>query len=217
MGQIARQRAFRAGCIRAMSDEQWFAIAVRANRERAVERLLASKNYQVFLPLYRNRRVWSDRVKELESPLFSGYVFARFDIADRTAPVVSTAGVIRIIGVGGKPVAVEEREIRFIRTLVESGLAVEPWSQFHPGSAVRITYGALTGVEGTLVEVKKHHHLVVSVTLLQRSVAVEIDSSWAQPIGPRYSSTRSSIALPAGRRLHDGRGRLLCSNARLVP
>jgi hypothetical protein len=68
MGQIKRQRAFRAGCIRAMSDEQWFAVAARANRERAVERLLANKNYQVFLPVYRKRYIWSDRLKELVFP-----------------------------------------------------------------------------------------------------------------------------------------------------
>ena len=94
-----------------MAYPQWFAVTVRANRERIIAQLLESKQYEVLVPIYRSRRVWSDRIKELELPLFPGYVFVRLDLADRASPVVTTPGVIRIVGFAGKPVPVEPREL----------------------------------------------------------------------------------------------------------
>jgi transcription antitermination factor NusG len=165
-----------------MSKTEWFAVNVRTNREITVAQALQYKTCEVFLPLYGLRRTWSDRIVNLQAPLFPGYVFARFDTEDRTALIVTTPGVVRIVSFGGKAVPVEEREISFVRTIVASGLPAQPWLQVQPGLPVRILHGPLAGVEGALVELKKHHQLVVSISLLQRSVAVEINAAWAEPV-----------------------------------
>lgn len=131
--------------------------------------------------MYRSRRVWSDRIKELELPLFPGYVFCRFSRARRSAPVVSTPGVIRIIGFGGEPAPVDDAEINSLRRVQASLLAAQPHPYLASGSRVRVTHGSLAGIEGIVVSEKKHHQLVLSVTLLQRSVAVAIDRAWVTP------------------------------------
>lgn len=154
---------------------QWFAISVRSNHESIVKTMLEHKGYEVFLPLYRHRRKWSDRVKESSSPLFPGYVFCRFDPSLISAPVVTTPGVIKVIGVGPTPVAVDDAEIESIRKVVAAGFTVSPWSQFQPGSAVNILSGPLAGVQGTVVRIKSQDELVLSISLLQRSVVVHID------------------------------------------
>jgi transcription antitermination factor NusG len=165
-----------------MSHAEWFAISVRSNREIAVTQALQNKNYEIFLPLYGRRCVWSDRIVTRQSPLFPGYVFARFDLEDRSARVVTTPGVVGIVSFGGKVAPVEDSEISFVRSIVRSGLPAEPWSQANPGIPVRIIHGPLTGVEGALTKLTEHHQLVVSISLLQRSVAIEIDAAWAEPV-----------------------------------
>src|ERR1700693_3660828 len=95
----------------------WFAIHVRARREKDVAERLSGTGYEWFLPLYKCRRRWSDRIKELEAPLFPGYLFCRFDPQDRL-PILKTPGVIQIVGVNRTPVAVDEAEISAVQTMV---------------------------------------------------------------------------------------------------
>ncbi len=146
--------------------------------------MLESKGYEIFLPLYACRRLWSDRVKTLQMPLFPGYVFCRFNQYDSTTPVVTTPGIIRIISFGLTPAPIEEREIEAVRTIVKSGVAAQPWAHMPSGTPVRITSGALKDVEGILVSNKSQEQLVVSISLLQRSIAVQIDPAYVCPIGP---------------------------------
>lgn len=182
-----------------MSNVHWFALNVRTRHEDVVATILENKGYEIFLPLYQSRRMWSDRIKELQVPLFPGYVFCRFDTAHRTVPIVTTPGVIRIVGFAGQPVPMDEREIESVRIIARSALPAEPWPYVQAGSPVRITYGSLTGVEGVLVEVKKQHQLVVSINLLQRSVAVQIDKAWVKPLDVRYTAPSTRDDLPAAR------------------
>jgi transcription antitermination factor NusG len=151
--------------------------------------ILRGKGYEEFLPLYRSRRQWSDRIKELELPLFPGYLFCRFDVSDRLMPILTTPGVIGIVGAGKTPVPVEDDEIEAIRVILRSGLAAQPCPSLSVGSKVYIEGGPLAGVEGIITDTDKVYRLIVSVSLLQRSVAVEIDREWARPIadamGPR--------------------------------
>ena len=156
----------------------WYALQVRSRREKAIAAALRVKGYEEFLPLYTSRRKWSDRIARVEVPLFPGYIFCRFDRAQPRLPILSTPGIIQIIGAGEAPAAIEPAEIDAIRTIVESGVAAQPWPYLKIGSCVRIEHGALTGMEGILVELKKQARLVVSVSLLQRSVAVEIERDW---------------------------------------
>lgn len=161
----------------------WFALHVSPGREKFVAAHLRSRGYTEFLPLYRTRRAWSDRIKELHLALFPGYLFCRFD-PDNRLPVLSTPRVHLIVGVGKTPVPVDESEIRAVQLICNSGLGPSPWPYLQMGQRVRIEDGPLFGVEGILLAVKNSHRLVVSVTLLQRSVAVEIDQRWARPVGP---------------------------------
>jgi transcription antitermination factor NusG len=153
----------------------WFALQVRLRHESNVSDHLQGKGYEWFLPLYKARRRWSDRVKEVDSPLFRGYLFCRFNPHDRL-PILKTPGVTQIVGYNHVPVPVDEQEIQAIRRLVASGVPNFPCAYLEVGSKVRIEAGALRGIEGILMDLKGKRRLVLSITLLQRSVAVEIDS-----------------------------------------
>jgi len=160
---------------------RWFALRVRSRCEKLVAALLHHKGLEEFLPLYRSRRQWSDRVQSVELPLFPGYVFCRLDPLYRL-PVLITPGVLHFVGVGRIPAPVEDEEIVAIRSAVQSGLQTEPWPFLDVGQRVRLEDGPLTGLEGILIEVRKQHRIVVSVTLLRRSVAVEIERQWVRPV-----------------------------------
>lgn len=162
-------------------DCHWFALFVRVNHEKLVSQALRSKGFEEFLPLYRLRRHWSDRTKEIQSPLFPGYVFCSFDLNHRL-PILKTAGVHSIVGNGRVPVPVAPSEIKSLRMIVESQLQAEPWPYLKVGQKVRIEQGALNGLEGILTFAKNPSRVVVSVALLQRSVAVEIDETWICPL-----------------------------------
>jgi len=172
-------------------DRLWYAIRVRSKYESVVSTTLRSKGYEEFLPLYRLRRRWSDRVKTLDLPLFPGYLFCRLDVRDRLLPVLTTPGVVRILGAGKTPIPIADEEIAAINTILSSGLPMQPWPFLSVGSRVYIERGPLAGVEGIIVNMEKTFRLVVSVTLLQRSVAVEIERDWARPIAPVLGGVRS--------------------------
>jgi transcription antitermination factor NusG len=162
----------------------WFAIQTRPRWEKYVHDALAGKGYELFLPVYTSRRRWSDRIKELELPLFSGYLFCRLNLEARRLPVLTTPGVRQIVGIGKAPVSVPDSEIDAVRAVVASGLAVQPWPFLRLGHRVRIRGGSLDGVEGILLASRKRHRLVVSVELLQRSVAVDVDQASVEAVAP---------------------------------
>ena len=159
----------------------WFALQVRVRREETVADHLVGKGYDLFLPLYKNRKLWSDRIKEVDAPLFPGYLFCRFDPLNRL-PILKTPWVIRIVGYNHSLVPIDVAEIGAIRTMVASGLPTQPCPYLGIGDRVRIECGPLRGMEGLLTKFKGNHRFIVSVTLLQRSVAVEIDSALVTPV-----------------------------------
>jgi transcription antitermination factor NusG len=160
---------------------RYYALYVRSRQERMVEKRLHGKGYSAFSPIYRSRRNRSDRTVELELPLFPGYVFCQFDPSFRL-PILKTPGVMTIVGAGNIPQPIDDVEISSIQkiTMAGSGLA-KPWPFFREGQTVRIVAGPLCGVEGKLIRVKNRSRLVVSVTLLKRSIAVEIDEGSMSP------------------------------------
>ena len=159
---------------------EWFALRVKPRTEQVVATALRGKDYEVFLPLHRERRRWSDRVKTVETPLFGGYVFCRFDVQHRL-PILTTPGVLHVVGIGKTPHPIDAEEIESIRVLVGSGLDLEAWPYLHIGERVRIVAGPLAGASGILKSVKNQNQLVVSVNLLQRSVAVVVPESSVWP------------------------------------
>lgn len=159
----------------------WYAIHVRSHYEHLVSAGLRGRGYEDFLPLYRSQRNWSDRRKELDLPLFPGYVFCRLNV-DHRQPVISVPGVVSILGLGRTPVSVPEEELAAVRRVIQAGVMAVPWPFLRTGERVLIERGPLVGVEGTLVEIKTRLRLVLSIELLQRSVAAEVDRAWIRPI-----------------------------------
>jgi transcription antitermination factor NusG len=160
----------------------WYALQIRSRWEGTAAGLLKGKGLETLLPTYTTRRKWSDRSKVVESPLFPGYVFCRFDVHNRL-PVLITPGVISVVGMGKIPIAVEESEIFSIQAAIGSGIQLEPWPYVEVGERVRIKDDVLDGMEGILTSFKGSHRVIISVTLLRRSVALEIDRSRITPLG----------------------------------
>lgn len=163
----------------------WFAVHVRSKCEVVVSAALRAKGYEEFLPLYRARHHWSDREKSIELPLFPGYLFCRLDLGARFLPVLTTPGIVRIVGAGPTPIAVGENEIATIQAIIQSGLPALPCPFLTVGEPIVIERGPLAGLEGIVLHADKKLRLVVSVLLLQRSVAVEIERDWIRQLSPR--------------------------------
>jgi len=161
----------------------WFALRVKSRREKLVASIAHNKGFEEFLPLYQSRRRWSDRYKSVELPLFPGYVFCRLNPQDRV-PLLTIPGVLHFVGIGRIPIPIDPAEIGAVQAAIRSGLGTEPCPFLAVGQHVRLEAGPLAGMEGLLVEVRKQHRLVVSLSLLQRSVAVQIDRDWARPLLP---------------------------------
>jgi transcription antitermination factor NusG len=159
----------------------WFAVQAKTTHEKRVVSLLTYQNYECFLPVYACRRRWSDRIKEVELPLFPGYVFCRFQ-APLRGPILRTPSVTGIVGIGGKPLPIDDAEIAAIELANRCGAGMRPHPFLQTGQYVRIEGGSLAGLEGIILDTRRRNRLIVSVTLLQRSVAVEIDSAWVTPI-----------------------------------
>jgi transcription antitermination factor NusG len=109
-----------------------------------------------------------------ERPLFPGYVFCRFD-AKKRLPILTTTGVISVLGFGREPAAIPDDEIEVVKAVLRSGVPAEPCAYLREGQRVRVTSGSLEGVEGLLVKKKNQCRMVISVTMLQRSISVEIE------------------------------------------
>ncbi len=161
--------------------QRWFALRVKSRCEKVVALMAENRGFEEFVPLYRCRRRWSDRQKEIEFPLFPGYVFCRLDPQHRL-PLLTIPGVVHIVGIGKTPVPIDDAEIAAIQAAVHSGLSAEPWPFLEVGQRVRLDEGPLTGLEGILVATAKQHRIIVSVTLLRRSVAVSIERDWVRPL-----------------------------------
>ena len=161
--------------------DRWFALRVKSNCEKIVAALANTRGFEEFVPTYQSRRRWSDRTKVVDFPLFPGYVFCRLD-PQRRLPLLTIPGVLHFVGIGKTPVPIEDAEIEAIRHAVRSGLSTEPWPFLETGNRVVLTEGPLAGLEGILAGTAKPDRLIVSVTLLKRSVAVAIDRHWAEPI-----------------------------------
>jgi len=171
--------AILAHCVLGLNSQSypWYGIRTRSNHEKLAATALHSRGYEQYLPTYSVRRCWSDRVVMTEQPLFPGYVFCRFDYTQRL-PIVTTPGVVSIIGFGSESAPIDDSEIDAIRRVLRSGAAVRPCAFLHEGQRVRVNRGSLEGIEGILLKEKSERRLIISVGLLQRSISVEIDRDW---------------------------------------
>jgi transcription antitermination factor NusG len=159
----------------------WFALRVKPNHEKPVSVALRGKGFEEFLPLFRSQRQWSDRVKMMDLPLFPGYLFCRLNLEERM-PLLTTPGFLYIVGVGKTPEPVDESEILAIQSVLRTGLPVTPWPSLVVGQKVQLKHGPLRGLEGVLTKIANQHRIYVSVTLLKRSISVEVAPEWLEPV-----------------------------------
>jgi len=170
------------GVLSANSESSWFAIQTWPRHERKVAAELGEKGVSVFLPLFGEKRQWSDRRRFVESPLFPQYVFVR--IPSETSariPVLRTNGVRGFVGKRGAGLPVPDSEIDAIRAVLAQGVPFKPHSFLNIGKRVRIRGGSLDGVVGILTAVNNDTTLVVSVELIQRSLAIRITGFALEP------------------------------------
>jgi transcription antitermination factor NusG len=147
--------------------------------------ILSRKGFEIFLPLYSTIHRWKDRNKQLSLPLYPGYVFV-YDNLERKLPILTTPGVHSIVGMAGCPEPIPDSEIHTVKRIVESSLAVEPHPYLRCGDRVRVLMGPLEGIEGILVRKKNDFRLVLSVEMLMKSVAVEIDAALVERTTAHY-------------------------------
>ncbi|MFI5095278.1 MAG: transcription termination/antitermination protein NusG [Candidatus Acidiferrales bacterium] len=178
------------------ASEKWFALQVRTRWEESTVALLGGKGFETFLPNYRTNRRCRGRIKEVTAPLFPGYVFCQFDAQNRL-PILVTPGVVGIVGSGRIPIPVDESEIEAIRSAICSGMHVEPWPYLEIGQTIRIEDPTWGGLEGILISFKGSQRIVVSVSLLRRSVALEIDRSVVRPVPAQRPATLDACGTPA--------------------
>ncbi len=174
-----------------MSD-YWYALHVKPRFEKYVTTQLGSKGYETFLPTYVSKRKWSDRVKSISLPLFPSYVFCRFDIHSRL-PIVITPGVMAVLGAGKIPAPIDESELSAIHHITEAQVRAEPCPYLAVGEVVRVESGPLEGLVGIVLRTKGSDRLVVSVSLLMRSVSVEIDRSLVKPVRERTDGRTGKV------------------------
>ena len=160
--------------------EQWYAVSVRPRHEKVVTRHL-EQGLTCFLPVYRSVRRWKDRRKELDMPLFPGYVFVNLNLRDRLG-VLRAPGVLRFVTFQGQPAALPDSEIRALESTLSAGLRPQPHPYLRQGTRVRVKRGPLVGVEGIMIRRKQRFRLVLSIDLIMRSVMFEVDEADVEPL-----------------------------------
>jgi len=154
----------------------WYAVHTRARHEKRVAERLATRSVEFFLPLYRSPHRWNDRTRAVEQPLLPGYLFVRIALQDRLL-ALEVPGVVRLLSFQGHPVPLPDEEVQQIRFAVHANLRMDPHPYLKVGSRVRVTRGPLEGTEGYVLRNKSEFRVVISLDMLMRSIAVEMDGS----------------------------------------
>ena len=170
----------------------WYALFTRYQHEKSVAHALALKGFNVYLPLYREFRRWQDREKQLWLPLFTCYVFL-CDGMDRQLQILTTPGLLYIVGAAGHPATVPADQLNAVRQMVEGPLPVEPHPFLSSGDRVRVISGPLFGLEGILTRTKASTRLVISMEMLGRSAAVEMDAAQVEKIASNSTATLARL------------------------
>ena len=160
----------------------WFAIQTLSRHEKRVRDQLVRQNVEHFLPTTKRINQWTDRKKEVEIPLFAGYCFARMSWVDRL-PILQSQGVVRFVGRAERPEAIPDEEIDSLRNLINnSAELVVGHPYLREGMLVEVIGGPLQGVKGRLVREARYPRLVVSISLIESAVAIEIDAANVAPM-----------------------------------
>jgi transcription antitermination factor NusG len=154
----------------------WYALYTNPRHEKVVARQLKERRVENFLPLYRTWHRWKDRRKQVELALFPGYIFVRIEEQNKLQ-VLKTPGAVNLVSFNGKLAAVPEPEIEALRNALDNEICAEPCPYLRVGRKVRVVSGPMAGAEGILARKKDKYRVVISVEVLMRSVALEIDGT----------------------------------------
>lgn len=154
-----------------MHGSPWFVLHVLSNHEKKVAQHLDVRSIEYYLPLYKEKVRWTDRTVLAERPLFSGYVFARFEPQNRI-PVISTPGVLRLLG-DQQWNLVEDEELSKIRIGLEKGLSLRPHPTIAVGTKVRIQDGVFAGVEGVVSELRRQCRVIITLSAVRQCFSLE--------------------------------------------
>jgi transcription antitermination factor NusG len=177
--------------------DNWYALYTKHQHEKTVARNLSCKGFEIFLPLYAAARNWKDRVKLLSLPLFPCYVFLRGDLG-RRLDIITTPGIHVLVSNGGQPAAIPAAELDNIRQAVVSGTRIQPHPFLKCGDWVRVKCGPLAGMQGILVRKKNVYRLVLSIEMLGKAAAVEVDAVLVERLNENPSKIYDSRAARPG-------------------
>jgi transcriptional antiterminator NusG len=168
---------------RGMTAMNWYAVQTRSRHEKMVAHHLEKQGFATFLPLTTQLRQWSDRRKLVELPLFPGYAFLRMVYQpEQRLRILGTEGIVSFVGMHGQGIPIPDKQIEYIRTLMDAKVPLESCPFLKVGQRVRICSGSLNGTEGILVEQESDRMLVISVELIQRSVSIRLQGYEVEPI-----------------------------------
>jgi transcription elongation factor/antiterminator RfaH len=160
---------------------RWYAAYTNPRHEKRVGQQMEGRRIDCFVPLYKSIRRWKDRRKQLELPLFPGYVFVHMALKDRLQ-VLRLPGVVQLVSFNGRPAALPDIEIEALRERLIRNVHAEPHPYLKIGKRVRVHSGPIAGLEGILVRRKDKFRVVISIHMIQRSIAVEVDESEIEPL-----------------------------------
>ncbi len=189
---LDEEKAVQSGC-------EWFAIQVKCRYEERIASILMDKGYQALSATTKTAPRTRPSGYGESRALFPGYIFARFEVL-RRLPVLVTPGVQAIVGYGKIPVPVAEDEIAAIQQVLESGQLVESCPFLKVGDIVEVNAGPLKGMQGILLQQRSACRVVLSVSLIQRSIRVEVPESALTVINPALcerSKDRPRVELAA--------------------
>jgi len=167
-------QGFNSEISHSQSSRCWYAVYTVVRHEKAANTALKEKQIDTFLPLREVISQWKDRKKRVLLPLFPGYLFVNTTL-DYKLDILNTPGIVRILGISGRPVAIPDDQIVSIRKLLESKVSFDPYPYFKEGKRVIVTHGPLESIVGRIVERRGLKKLILSVDLIKRSVSVEVD------------------------------------------
>ena len=160
---------------------KWLAVYTRPRHEKTVEKEFQKKRFEVYLPMLKERRKWSDRKKWVEFPMFRSYVFVRIKIKN-TMFALQTPGVVKIIKFGGEVAVVPDENIKAIKLMIEGGYKPKPLNYFIKGDPVEVKDGPLKGLVGEVVRLDKNDRLVIRIDVIQHSISIQINRGFLKPI-----------------------------------
>jgi transcription antitermination factor NusG len=173
-------------------DPRWYAVYTYPRHEKTVTDHLRSKLIEVFLPTITTKSQWKDRRIQLETPVFPGYVFTRIDLSQR-GKVVAVPGVVRILSFNGTPTPIDDREIDNVRLCLKSGVVTTSQASMGIGDRVKVRSGVLEGLEGYISRCKNDRRMIVPISLINQSIAVDIDVRLLDRVADEQFRSAASI------------------------